>query len=142
MAQTFEMTGTKRAANWMMKRLLGLGVPVRNTYLLTVPGRKSGKPHTIPVTILERNGQRYLVAPYGEVEWVHNVRAAQKVTLSRGREYEVIGVTELGPNEAAPILKQYVYEVPIVRPFFDSAPDSSLAHFEAEASMKPVFRLG
>jgi deazaflavin-dependent oxidoreductase (nitroreductase family) len=142
MARTFEMSRGRHVANWMMKRLLGLGVPVGNNFLLTIPGRKTGTPHSTPVTLLERDNQRYLVAPYGEVEWVENARAARQVTLSRGREYEIIGVTELKPDEAAPVLKQYVCEVPIVRPYFDSAPDSTLAHFEAEAPRKPVFRLG
>lgn len=112
-----------------------------NTYLLTVPGRKSGKPHSTPVTLVERGGQRYLVAPYGEVGWVRNARAVGSVTLSRGRARERIDITELAPAEAAPVLKQYAEEVPIVRPYFDADKDSSLAHFEAEAPRKPVFRL-
>lgn len=141
MARTFKMEPWRRVANWSVARLLGLGVPMGNNYLLTVPGRKSGKSHNTPVTLVERDGQRYLIAPYGEVGWVRNARAAGAVTLSRGRTRERIDITELAPQEAAPVLKQYVEEVPIVRPYFDADKDSSLAHFEAEAPRKPVFRL-
>lgn len=142
MAQTYELTTTRRTANWLMARLLGLGIPIWSTYMLTVPGRKTGKPYSTPVTLAVREGTRYLVAPYGEVSWVKNGRAAGEVKLSRGRKYEITPITELSPEEAAPILKQYVNEIPIVRPYFDAAPDSSIEHFRAEAPRKPVFRLG
>jgi deazaflavin-dependent oxidoreductase (nitroreductase family) len=142
MARSFEMSTWRRAAIWSIARLLGLGVPLGKSYLLTVPGRKTGTPHTTPVTLVERDGQRYLVAPYGEVDWVWNVRAAGEVTLSRGRVREHISITELSPPEAAPVLKQYINEIPVVRPFFDAGKNSSLEHFEAEAPRKAVFRLG
>lgn len=141
MARTFEMAPWRRFANWSVARMLRLGTPMGNNYLLTVPGRKTGTPHSTPVTLVERDGERYLVAPYGIVDWVHNARAAGKVTLSRGRVQEHVDITELEPAEAAPILKQYVHEVPIVRPYFDADKDSSLEHFEAEAPRKAVFRL-
>jgi deazaflavin-dependent oxidoreductase (nitroreductase family) len=141
MARTFEIATWRRMANWSVARLLRLGVPMGNNYLLTVPGRKTGIPHSTPVTLVERDGERYLVAPYGIVDWVHNARAAGKVTLSRGRVQEHVDITELAPADAAPILKQYVNEVPIVRPYFDADKDSSLKHFEAEAPRKAVFHL-
>jgi deazaflavin-dependent oxidoreductase (nitroreductase family) len=142
MARTFEMAAWRRVANWCMSRALGLGLPMGSNYLLTVPGRKTGKPHTTPVTLLERDQQRYLVAPYGVVDWVHNAREAGWVTLSRGRIQERVDITELEPADAAPILKQYVQEVPIVRPYFDAGKDSPLTQFEADAARKAVFRLG
>jgi hypothetical protein len=67
MAWTFEMSLWRRVANWLITRLLGLGVPMGSNYLLTVPGRKTGKPQTTPVTLVERDEARYLVAPYGQV---------------------------------------------------------------------------
>ena len=45
-------------------------------YLLTVRGRKSGQPRTVPIVLLEQHGQRYLAATYGMVDWVRNLRAA------------------------------------------------------------------
>lgn len=142
MAETFEVNGTQRVANWLVARALRLGIPIRNTYLLVVKGRRSGKPRTTPVTLLNRDGQRYLVAPYGNRDWVLNARAAGKVTLSRGRINEHVSITELPPEEAAPVLKQYLEEVPIVRPYFDATVESPVDEFRAEAERKPVFRLG
>jgi len=81
------------------------------------------------------------VAPYGAVGWVRNARAAGRVTLSRGSRSEVVRVAELGPEESAPVLKRYVTEVPITRPFFDVTPDSPLDAFRAEAPRHPVFRI-
>ena len=48
-------------------------------HLLTVRGRKSGLPRTTPVNLIEYQGRRWLVAPYREVAWVRNVRAAGEV---------------------------------------------------------------
>lgn len=142
MAKTYQVTTTRRLANWLMTRLLRLGVPVRNTYLLEVVGRRSGNRRTTPVVLLFRDGERYLVSPYGEVNWVRNARAAGRVTLSRGRINEHVSTTELPPAEAAPVLRQYVQEVPIVRPYFDADHEASLDAFVDEAHRKPVFRLG
>jgi deazaflavin-dependent oxidoreductase (nitroreductase family) len=108
---------------------------------LTVPGRRTGKPYSTPVTLVEEKGERWLVAPYGEVGWVKNARAAGKVTLARGSRSETVRIIELAPSEAAPVLKKYVTDVPIVRPFFDVGPQSDTKDFIAEAPRHPVFRI-
>jgi hypothetical protein len=95
----------------------------------------------MPATLVERGGQRWLVAPHGEVAWVRNARAAGQVTLSRGRHAETVTTVELGAEEAAPVLKQYVSEVPTTRPFFDAIPDTPLEAFVAEAPRHSVFRI-
>ncbi len=63
-----------------------------------------------------------LVAAFGEVSWVHNIRAAGQAQLTRGRRCEAIGVVELEARDAAPILKQFLtsYQmVPFIPPYFD-----------------------
>jgi hypothetical protein len=90
---------------------------------------------------VEEGTNRCLVAPYGELAWIRNASAASQVTLSRGRRSETVAMVELGPAEAAPVLKQYVTEVPITRPFFDAIPDALLEAFVAEAHRHPVFRI-
>ncbi len=55
-----------------------------------------------PVTLIEEEGQRWLVAPYGEANWVRNARVAGRVTLSRGGRSQPVSVTQLGPEENAP----------------------------------------
>jgi deazaflavin-dependent oxidoreductase (nitroreductase family) len=141
MAKSYHLTPLRRFANAMMRLLLRLGLAPRTTVLLTVPGRRSGTPRSTPVTLVEENGQRWLVAPYGPVGWVHNARAAGQVELSRGRHSETVRVQELAPEAAAPVLKIYVERVPITRPYFDAASDAPLAAFLAEAPRHPVFQI-
>src|SRR6266571_810384 len=59
-------------------------------YLLTVRGRTSGQPRTIPIVIIQQNGKRYLASPYGIVDWVRNLRAAGEAILTRGRRAETV----------------------------------------------------
>ncbi|MQA85511.1 MAG: nitroreductase family deazaflavin-dependent oxidoreductase [Streptosporangiales bacterium] len=141
MARTYRLGVLRRAANVFMRAFVRLGLGPRSTHLLTVVGRKSGVPRTTPVDLVEEGGRRWLVAPYGAVGWVHNVRAAGKVTLRRGRRVETVGVVEVGATESAPILRRYLTKVAIVRPFFDVEPDSPDEDFVAEASRHPVFRI-
>lgn len=119
--------------------LKGKGDPA--WYLLTTVGRKSRKKRTTPIAVESDGEQRWLVSPYGNVGWVHNIRASRKATLLRGEEFEKIRVTELSPEEAAPVLKRYLLSEPIVRAFFDVKPKSPLEDFVAEAPRHPVFRI-
>ena len=141
MAATYRLTPARRAANRVVRLLLKLGLMPGPTYLLTVPGRRTGRPLSTPVTLVEEGGQRWLVAPYGEVPWVRNARAAGRVTLTRGRRAETVSLRALSAPEAAPVLRRYVTRVPITRPYFDVTPDSPLAAFESEAARHPVFAL-
>ena len=140
-ARKYRLGFARRTFNILAIALLRAGLKYGTTYLMTVRGRKSGKLHTIPITLVEQNEKRWLVAPYGAVNWVLNARAAGQVTLTRGHRSETVRLIELGATEAAPILKQYLTEVPVVRPFFDAKPKSPLEAFEAEASHHPVFRI-
>jgi deazaflavin-dependent oxidoreductase (nitroreductase family) len=141
MAKSSHLTPLRRVANVLMRLLLRLGLAPRTTVVLTVPGRRSGTPRSTPVTLLEEDRQRWLVAPYGPVGWVHNARAAGQVERSRGRHTETVRLKELAPEAAAPILKTYLERVPITRPYFDAAPDAPLAVFVAEAPKHPVFQI-
>lgn len=141
MAKRYRLGFFRKLVNLLATAGLRVGVAPRGTYLLTTTGRKTGKRRTTPVTVME-NGERFLVAPYGPVPWVHNARAAGEVTLTRGRKSTTHAITEVGPDEAAPVLKRYVAKVPVVRPFFDAGKDSPVEEFAAEAARHPVVRLG
>ena len=144
MAKKYRLGFTRRMANIFVLALLRAGVKLGTISLLTVRGRKSGQFYTIPVTLVERDNQRWLVAPYGAVNWVLNARAAGLVTLTRGRRSEIVDLVELDAAEAAPILKQYLSDLPIkrpVQPFFAARPQSPLTAFEAEAARHPVFHI-
>ena|SRR5436305_475920 len=56
--------------------------------LLTVPGRKTGIPRTTPVAPVQDREGRWLVAGFGPGGQAPSVRAAGRVTLSRGRTTE------------------------------------------------------
>jgi deazaflavin-dependent oxidoreductase (nitroreductase family) len=141
MAKRYHLTQGIRVANALTRALLRAGFPTGSTYLLSVQGRKSGRLLSTPVTLIEDKNQRWLVAPYGEVNWVRNARAAGQVTLSRGRHRETFALVELDPSESAPILQTYLRRVRVVQPYFDLTPDAPLASFEAEAAQHPVFLL-
>jgi deazaflavin-dependent oxidoreductase (nitroreductase family) len=141
MAKTFQVNFATRMRDSLLMTLQRAGVNMGTMSLLTVRGRKSGQPHTVPVRLVEQDGQRWLVAPYGPVQWVRNLRVAGQATLTRGRRSEAISVTELPAGEAAPILKQYLIHVADVRPYFDVTRDSSHEAFELEAPRHPVFHI-
>jgi deazaflavin-dependent oxidoreductase (nitroreductase family) len=141
MAKTLHLTVVDRIGDALFKTLLRVGIKIGTMSLLTVRGRKSGQPHTIPVLLVEQDGKRWLVAPYGVVQWVRNIRAAGTATLTRGRRSETISVTELPAQEAAPILKQYLLKATAARPYFDTTIDSTLEAFEREAALHPVFQI-
>jgi len=110
-------------------------------YLVTVRGRKSGQPRTIPLAIIERNGKRYVGSVYGIVDWVRNLRAAGEAILTRGRRSETVNVRELPQGEAALVLRE---DVKGGNPFahaYGVTADSSLEEFERAVLSHPLFVL-
>lgn len=117
MARTYRLAAPRRLVNMLVKPLTRLGLAGRHTYLLTVRGRNSGRAYTTPVTLIE-NGERWLVAPYGEVAWVRNARAAGEVELRRAGRSSTLRIEQATPQQAVPVLRKYLTQVPIVRPYF------------------------
>jgi deazaflavin-dependent oxidoreductase (nitroreductase family) len=109
--------------------------------VLTVVGRRSGKRYSTPVSLVFLDGERWLVAPYGEREWVKNARAAGWVELTRALETERVQVEEVGPEQAAPVLRAYLRSTPVTAPYFASKRNAPLEKFAEEAHRHPVFRL-
>jgi hypothetical protein len=93
------------------------------------------------VSIVRIGDRRWVVAPYGERNWVRNARAAGWVELRRGRIRERLAVDELAPHEAVPVLREYYRIGRVTRPFFAVSLDSSDDAWLAEAPRHPVFRL-
>jgi len=95
-----------RMSNPLARRFIGAGIPTgAPNILLTVRGRRSGKPRTIPVGLLEFDSRTFVQSSYGETGWVMNLRAAGEATVthSGGRRVPVRAV-ELPPDEAGAIL--------------------------------------
>ena len=118
---------------------LGLGASYR--HLLTVTGRSSGLPRTTPVDVMEHDGRLWLVAPYGEVHWVKNLRAAGAAELRRGRRTVAFDAEEVGPEVAEPVIRQYIAQVPVTRAYWGVSPEATVDEVRAEARHHPVFRL-
>jgi deazaflavin-dependent oxidoreductase (nitroreductase family) len=141
MSKTYTLGPTRRAMNLIMTSMLKAGVGSKSTYLLTTRGRTSGLPRTTPVVLVETAGKRWLVSPYGQVGWVHNVRATPEVTLRRGRSSQTLQAHELPAEAAGPVLKSYLRQARITAPFFDARADDPPQAFAAEADRHPVFEL-
>jgi deazaflavin-dependent oxidoreductase (nitroreductase family) len=114
---------------------------VPSTYLLTTTGRRTGRPLTHPATVVEQAGRRWLVAPYGAVSWVHNARAAGRVSLARRGTRRDYAIREVPAAEAGPVLKRYVAVATATRPYFAADKDDPVEDFVAEADRHPVFEL-
>lgn len=100
----------------LLQALLAAGVPVGPNALITIRGRKSGEPRTAGVAIIEVGGRRWIWAPWGEVNWVRNLRAAGRATLTRRGRTEEVSATELGPDERVAFFRN------ILGPFAQSIP--------------------
>ena len=85
--------------NPILKFLLAAGVPLGPNGLLTIRGRNSGLPRTTPVAIIEASGRRWVWAPWGEVNWVRNLRAAGRATITVRRGSEQVSATELDETQ-------------------------------------------
>ena len=154
MAKQYRVNAFVRINNAMTSFLLRLGINVWSFALLTVRGRKSGKPIETPLAIFVQEGKRYLITPYGVVNWVRNLRAAGgEATLTRSRHTEKIHAIELEPVVAAPIFREALRSGPpgipsaifrgyrslFVLPYLNVTVDSSLEEFEREVLTHPVF---
>jgi deazaflavin-dependent oxidoreductase (nitroreductase family) len=83
----------------ILKFLLDAGVPLGPNRLVTIRGRKTGLPRAAGLAVIPVGGRRWVWAPWGEVDWVRNMRAAGRATITyRGRKEEV-SATELDETE-------------------------------------------
>jgi deazaflavin-dependent oxidoreductase (nitroreductase family) len=139
-ARRFRPSRWRRVGDAVIGLFARVGL-VPSTYLLTTRGRRTGRPLTHPVTVVDHAGRRWLVAPYGPVSWVHNARAAGRVTLGRRGDRRDYAVREVAAEEAGPVLKRYVGVATATRPYFAAGKDAPVEEFVAEADRHPVFEL-
>ena len=120
------------------------GRPVLGSTTVEVPGRKSGIVRRVPVTWVEVEGERYIVAMMGEEsDWVHNARAtAGHVTLKRGRRREAV-LEELPVEKRAPIIQAWYSRTGSSTPrdYIGLDPKAPVEAFERIAPRWPVFRI-
>jgi deazaflavin-dependent oxidoreductase (nitroreductase family) len=134
---------TRNVFNRVVAGLTRAGVSVWGSRQLRVRGRTTGEWRTTPVNVLTFGGERYLVAPRGETQWVRNLRAAGNGELRVGRRSESFRATELEDDEKVAVLRAYLErwraEVGV---FFGGvsarSPDHELRRIAPD---HPVFRL-
>ncbi|GAA3736797.1 nitroreductase/quinone reductase family protein [Salinactinospora qingdaonensis] len=137
-------TRLRRSANAMIGELLKYGAGPAEMRLLTTRGNKSGFLRSTPVSLIENSQGRFLVAPYGAVGWVHNIRHDGFATLRRGGWIELVSAAELTPERAAPVLREYVdhpMRALAVRSHLALSPQASEAEFIEAAARRPVFEI-
>lgn len=141
MANKIKLPWWLKPANRVIMALNRLGLALGTQHVLSIPGRKTGKLRSTPVSLLTVDGRRY-IATVGETHWVKNARAAGWGFLSRGRKKERVALVELPVEERAPILRAFPQQVPHGVPFFQMALGLSNdpEAFAAAAPQCPVFR--
>src|SRR5919199_341421 len=134
---------TTQVFNRLVALLTRLGLSVYGSRILAVRGRKSGAWRTTPVNLLTYEGNRYLVAPRGETQWVRNLRASGEAELRLGRRQEAIRVVEVADAEKVAILRAYLrrWRFEIGAFFQGVGPDAPEAELQRIAPDYPVFRL-
>jgi deazaflavin-dependent oxidoreductase (nitroreductase family) len=132
-----------RVFNRMVGGLTAMGISVMGSRVLAVRGRKSGEWRTVPVNLLTVDGQRYLVAPRGNVQWVRNMRAAGGGELRLGRRVEEFHVEELADADKPVVLRRYLkqWAWEVGRFFEGVTADSDDARLLEIAPGFPVFRV-
>jgi deazaflavin-dependent oxidoreductase (nitroreductase family) len=131
--------------NAITRFLLKAGVPLGFNGLITVRGRTSGLPRTTPVAIIAASGKRWVWAPWGEVQWVRNLRAAGRATITVRRRTEEVSATELDPAQRVgyfrEILAPLARSIPFGVQFIRIADGVDLNDPVAVAEGRPVFEL-
>jgi len=123
---------------------LGMSFGGESPVVLTVPGRKSARERSTPVTPMSVDGQEYVVAGFPGADWVANVRAAGQARLARGRNVRRVNMVELSTDDPRPLLRVFPTEVPTGVGFMKRAglvTEGRPEEFEALAGRCAVFRL-
>jgi len=134
-----------RTANRAALAMSRIGFTMGPVHVLTVPGRRTGKPRSAPVSPLMVGGGRYVVSALPDSDWARNVRAAGHAQLSRGHRREPVTLTEVTDSKLKEqVMRAYPREVPRGAPLFARAgitagPDPDA--FAAAAGHVAVFEI-
>lgn len=141
-AEFLAPTPTEAFFNKIMGFFVSIGLGPQGMYLLQVRGRKSGKIYETPVSLVDVNGRRYLVAPRGRTQWVRNAEASGEISLKRGSKVQRFTLRPVAEPDRPEILKTYLdkYASAVQRYFTVKAGSPSLA-FLPVVSRHPVFEL-
>jgi deazaflavin-dependent oxidoreductase (nitroreductase family) len=131
---------TNKVMIWLQRR----GRVIGTIRLLTVPGRKSGKPRTTPVSPLNVDGHDYIIGGFVQGDWVKNVRAAGAGVLAEGKRERRVKLIEVSEAERVPVMRAFPEKVPhgvAMMLKTGVVADGSPEAFEAAAPNVAVFRV-
>ncbi|WP_405557927.1 nitroreductase family deazaflavin-dependent oxidoreductase [Streptomyces canus] len=123
---------------WMQRHIANRLVPLFQRSMisrLTVKGRRSGRERTVPVAVLDHEGERYLVSYRGLSDWALNLSATSEGRLTNRGRAEDITVEEVPEADRPPLLAAYRERyngMPTVAGVLDALPDPA---------DHPVFRI-
>ena len=149
------MKGTLRqrllsGANKLVVPFIQRGLPMGSSRtpmaLVTVRGRNSGLPRSVPLALEPIDGGWIVISVYGPSDWSKNLEAAGAATVTLRGSTVLVDAERLSPTTAAPILKESMGQAPRLIRWMTSASyqtttDSSMEQWELEAETHPVFRL-
>jgi hypothetical protein len=137
-----EPTALERLFNRAFGALVGMGLAPRDYYLLQVRGRKSGRVHGTPVSLVSLHGVRFLVAPRGRTQWVRNAEVSNEVVLKRGSRHRRFRLRALADADKPPVLSTYLDRYrSVVQRYFPLPAGAPTHAFAAIAERYPVFEL-
>lgn len=141
MSKKYRAGAGQRAANSVFRWLAERGKGAPYLHVLTVTGRTSGEERSVPIDVMDIDGERYLVSPYGQVNWVRNLRASTTATLRRGTDARVYDAVELKPEQSVAVIREYVRSVPVTKSYWNVDQDSTDEEVIHDARTHPVFAL-
>jgi len=134
--------------NPLIRRLLHIGMPMGPNALVTIRGRRSGEPRTFPAAVMDAGDRQYLVATFGETNWVRNLRVAGEGTFRRGRTGHAFRASEVPIDRAGPVLRQALEPFlrsrltsPLLGSWYGLGASSTDADYERAAVIHPIFEL-
>ncbi len=135
-------TGLGRIWSRIHAWVAGLGVLPDVLVALQVKNRRTGKPRSIILVAASHEGRRYLVSMLGEEStWVQDVRATGGAAFTKRGRVRPVVLTEIPPEERAPILKAWCQVATSGRRHLPVPLDAPVSAFETIAADYPVFRV-
>jgi hypothetical protein len=120
----------------------GLGLSPQILLTLQVRNRHSGRLSSTVLIGATHQGERYIVSMLGDgSEWVQNARAAGGMAFIKRGRLRPVKLTEIPPQERAPILKAWSHVATSGRRHLPVAYDAPESAFKAIAADYPVFRI-
>jgi deazaflavin-dependent oxidoreductase (nitroreductase family) len=136
---------TVRLFGPILKFLLETRLPLGPNRLVVIRGRKSGILRPTPIAVLRVDGRVFVWAPWGEVNWVRNLRVAGRATIIERSGQEEVTATELDVPQRVEffrdILAPYARHIPFGFIFVRLIDGVDLNHPVEIAQDRRVFEL-